>query len=549
MILKYFNSVFEASKLLKNEFYSGYLFLDNAFSQALPIYTHKIIIAMKWKLAFACMFLLIFSSVAGVNFVQHDSTFSTQNNLENVEKEILWLSEKHPPFKIEDIAYYAGVGIENGKRAIIFNNNGMVEKKYVPIRKNEEYDLLVICPEEFKKALQPLKVHKENHGIKTIIVGLDEIYSGEYFASQGRDDAEKIKYFIKNSVEEWGVKYVLLVGSIYKLPIRNAVYIWKSGYRIVRFVMPTDLYYADLYRYENGNIVFSSWDTNGNGVYGEDYGEGLGQDDIIDLYPDVYVGRIACENKRVVRNVVEKIIEYEDKAYGKEWFKRIILVGGDTFPGWGVVEGELMNELVAQLMNNFQPYRIWYSLGNLNAIEIEKALERGAGFLYYSGHGFPYGWATHAINGSDEEWVGRYFTPYIAALFNGHRLPVIFFDACLTAKLDFNSSDLREDGIPLQINATFPCFAWYFIRHPYGGAIATIGATRVAFTGVDASGPHWGAGYLAYKFFESYQETDILGEVFVNAQEKYLAKNPGDKWTIQEFILLGDPSLKIGGYE
>jgi len=120
--------------------------------------------------------------------------------------------------------------------------------------------------------------------------------------------------------------------------------------------------------------------------------------------------------------------------------------------------------------------------------------------------------------------------------------------ACLTAKLDFNSSDLREDGVPMPVNATFPCFAWSFVRHPYGGAIATVGATRVAFTGVDEEGPHWGAGLLAASFFEAYQETDILGEVFAGAQEAYANNAPGDTFTLQEFILLGDPTLKIGGY-
>ena len=461
-----------------------------------------------------------------------------------------WI-EKGPDIKIEIPPYHIGVGIKDGKRVLFLNlyteAEVKIEEGEEKIVKKDSYDFLIICPNEFIKPLQPLREHKESHGIKTIIVSLDDMYGGKYFETQGRDDAEKIKYFIKDAIEQWGIKYVLLVGDIKKLPTRYVMYAWRSGLKIHKEFLPTDLYYADIYRYENGKVVFSTWDTNNNGIYGERYNGIDNEEDIIDLYPDVYLGRLACENKRVVKHVVNKIIEYENNAYGKRWFKRLILVGGDTFPNWGVVEGEFMNELVAQLLNDFDAYRIWYSLGNLNTIEIQKALEMGAGFLYYSGHGFPYGWATHAINGSDEEWVGRYYTPYIAGLFNGKRLPIIFFDACLTAKLDFNSSDLRNDGIPIKFNATFPCFAWYFIRHPYGGAIATIGATRVAFTGVYEDGPHWGAGYLAYKFFESYKESDILGNVFVMAQEKYISK-VWDEWTIQEFILLGDPTLKIGGY-
>jgi len=145
--------------------------------------------------------------------------------------------------------------------------------------------------------------------------------------------------------------------------------------------------------------------------------------------------------------------------------------------------------------------------------------------------------------------VGSYFTPYIMALFNNPRLPVIFLDACSTAKLDFNTSDLEEEGIPVPFDAKFPCFAWYFIRQPTGGGIASIGSTRVAFTGVDESGPHWGAGYLAYQFFKAWEKTNVLGEMFVEMQMGYIAENPGDNWTMEEFILLGDPTLRIGGYE
>jgi len=461
------------------------------------------------------------------------STFSIER-----EESIGWLKNGYPDINIHK-PDYIGVGIVNGRIAIIYRGiaNEIFESASL-------YDFLIISPDAWLSELEVLKQHKESKGIKTIAVGLNEIYSGKYFASYGRDDAEKIKYFIKNAIEEWGIKYVMLVGDIYKMPIRNALHIWRDGTKLREFPVPTDLYYADIYRYEDGRIVFSSWDTNGNGKYGEEYEDGYTQGDIIDLYPDIYLGRIACENKLVLKNVINKIIKYESMTKDEEWFKKIVLVGGDTFPGWGILEGEVMNEIVAQIMNDFEPLKIQYSLGNLNPLEIQKALQKGCGFLYYSGHGFPYGWATH---GSSEEWIGRYFTPYILALFNGYKLPVIFFDACLTAKLDFNSSDLREDGVPVPFNASFPCFAWYFIRHPYGGAIATVGATRVAYTGVDEDGPHWGASYLAYKFFSAYRETHVLGEIFAKAQIEYVS-SMWDTWTIEEFILLGDPTLKIGGY-
>jgi len=77
----------------------------------------------------------------------------------------------------------------------------------------DTYDLLIITPAKFYDALPPFQQHKEQYGVKTIIVTLEDIYGSKYFPVQGRDDAEKVKYFIKNAYDEWGIKYVLLVAE------------------------------------------------------------------------------------------------------------------------------------------------------------------------------------------------------------------------------------------------------------------------------------------------------------------------------------------------
>ncbi|MCD6447898.1 MAG: hypothetical protein J7L58_02480, partial [Thermoplasmata archaeon] len=120
-----------------------------------------------------------------------------------------------------DIEIEKYAGLYNGERKIFLvihsNEGGKIWIRYElsekPLFTKDEYDLLIIAPSEWKDELQPLKEHKEQHGIKTIIVSLDEIYGGKYFAAEGRDDAEKIKYFIKNAIEEWGIEYVMLVGG------------------------------------------------------------------------------------------------------------------------------------------------------------------------------------------------------------------------------------------------------------------------------------------------------------------------------------------------
>ena len=73
-----------------------------------------------------------------------------------------------------------------------------------------DYDLLIICPNKFKRSLNSLANHKNSYNVSTRIVTLNEIYS---VTESGRDDAEKIKYYIKNAYDTSNISYVLLVGG------------------------------------------------------------------------------------------------------------------------------------------------------------------------------------------------------------------------------------------------------------------------------------------------------------------------------------------------
>jgi len=157
------------------------------------------------------------------------------------------------------------------------------------ISNSTEYDLVVITPSEFSASLQPLIDHKNGFGLMTTLMTTEEIYAGY----PGRDEAEQIKYFIKDALETLGADYVLFVGSIYKVPMRiSMVSLWHFEGDTL-----TDLYYSDIYDAED---QFSSWDTNNNDNFGED-------EDEVDLYPDVHIGRLACDSIEEVEVVVDKI--------------------------------------------------------------------------------------------------------------------------------------------------------------------------------------------------------------------------------------------------
>jgi len=202
-----------------------------------------------------------------------------------------------------------------------------------------EYDLVIIAPSKFQANIEPLIEHKNRYGLNTILKTTEEIYD-EY---EGVDQPEKIKYFIKDTLETLDTKYVLLVGGLKSkvyAKSRDNENVGQRGwylparYSNLDFGSPgylCDLYYADIYK-TGGE--FDDWDSNGNGIFAEWIEDESGQielKDVIDLYPDVAVGRLACRSTQEVDDVVNKIIKYETTTYGSDWFDSIIVISGDGF--------------------------------------------------------------------------------------------------------------------------------------------------------------------------------------------------------------------------
>ncbi len=429
-----------------------------------------------------------------------------------------------------------------------------VEKNILPGYAEEK--LLIISPSDFLEELKPLKDYKESIGIETILVNPEEIYNATYFPSTGRDEPEKIKYFIKNAIENWNIKYVLLVGNIDKLPVRYShILIRNSNLSFI-----TDLYYADIYNASGG---FSSWDTNNNNLFGEINKSIL--IDEVDLYPDIYIGRLLCNNSLEVKVLVDKIISYENEGFNQSWFKKLLVCGGDTSTGLlmslpelflcgGIaLEGEYKGEKVIDIMKGFTPIRLYASafIPPLNIHDAEKltvkninnAINSGVGFVLFSGHGDPKRWATYL----PFTYIllpppkGYYGLDDIKKLANKNKLPLMVIEGCSCG--DFS----KTTGCPTP-------FAWEFVKLETGGAIATIAATTSSVTHRGKMCIEDTSGYMITRIFEAYnQGYHTCGSLLAEAQTNYISNIiekgehilPFDYLTVEEYILFGDPSLKI----
>jgi len=401
----------------------------------------------------------------------------------------------------------------------------------------DNYQLVVIGPSDFSSQIAPLITHKIGRGVTSKFVSLTEIYGGTYFPATGRDNQEKIKYFIKNTIENWGTVYVLLLGGSSYVPTRiTHVYIDSEEPSPETFV--SDLYYADIY----DGAAFCSWDSNDNNIFGEYNWQG--QTDVVDLHPDVYLSRLACTTGSQVTACANKIIAYETTpGYQQSWFPNLVVVGGDSFEDDdNVDEGEYSNQKVEVVMTGFNPNELWVTNGKLTGYaptgvaNIKSAINDGCGFVDFSGHGNTNIWATHPHTDFGT-WVP---TPAmgirssdIQTLSNGNKLPIITVEACSTAKFASDSN----------------CFNWAFMYNSNGGAIGAFGATALGYGYIGSSVTQGLIGKIGLDTYKAYKldKSTTFGEMWANALERYITSgmDEGDYKTVEEWQPFGDPSLAI----
>ena len=478
------------------------------------------------------------------------------------------------------------------KNAITCYSDANIKVAYKPpesqVAFHDEYDMIIVAPSEFLEKLQPLVDHKNSHGISTILIENKDISDGTYFPVQGRDCAEKMKYFIKNAIENWGINYVLLVGGRFGgvfhekwwIPVRYS-HLNDGGEG--SFI--ADLYFADIYKYnDETGYTFDDWDSNENGVFAEWTQH---EKDILDMAPDVFLGRLPCRSDSEVEVMVSKIINYEENAYGSDWFNRMVVVGGDSAPGYKYYEGEEENKKALEYMQGFEATKLWTSDGSLSGVtDVVNAISGGCGFLFFDGHGNPSTWGTHPPD-DNETWITGLDNSDMAKLENGEKLPVTVVGGCHNGQFNVSPFNIIKGILEHGLKGYFfgppylfyhmewvpECWAWSMASKVNGGAIAIM-----AYTGLDwfAEGDYdndsipdctqYFSGYANTHFFKNYGQNNMttLGQAHTQTLVDYISEHPVDwemDWkdeesastlidckTVQEFVLMGDPSLQIGGY-
>jgi len=513
----------------------------------------------------------------------------------------LSIYESSEPYPSDWVSYHTGGGLYQGERST-FLVTRVYPVRYYPlddqlqfirtitvnisysepatpvIDDNSIYDLLIITPSNFHKHLEPLVDHKNKFGVRTKLISLDYVYDHIWY---GRDRAEKIKLFIKESIEKAGVKYVLLVGGLkgqtfrWNIPIRYSRVVPTEEQEWAEPFFISDLYYADIYDSLGG---FSSWDSNDDNIFSK-WNESFKEE--MDLYPDVYLGRLDCRSKREVKIMVDKIINYEkDRCAEEDWFNNLILVAGDSYNDTAHYnEGELISEEAIRLMPDFNPVRVYAREGeDINRETVNDAMNAGGGFAYFCGHGSINTWSTH-FPPDGKKWTKGYDCKDMLFLKNKYKLPIGVVGGCHNGQFDVSLryilKGIRDEGLRYFKQAPNPgsfwypklwfpnCWAWWLTSERGGGTIATIANTGLGTHGDGDIDNNTICdyleildGWLELNFLKLYgmDGKDILGENHGDSITGYLHRFLGDDTKmdvkmVQQWELFGDPSLKIGGYD
>jgi hypothetical protein len=219
--------------------------------------------------------------------------------------------------------------------------SGNVQQSDPLFREGAQCDYCIIAPNDpgILREIEPLATAKQEKGLKTQVVTVDSISASQ----TGRDLPEKIRNFLKAAYEQWGVTWVLLAGDYDRIPAR---FVSTSG---LTYLRDTCTFLSDIYY----SCLDGDWDCGADGVYGNDeswvsYHLECGYDEQgnyvcdsvepqlvgLDLWHDIYIGRLPVSSAEETRIIVNKIMDYSRTPRPAGDPSKVLFFGTQLHYGW-----------------------------------------------------------------------------------------------------------------------------------------------------------------------------------------------------------------------
>ena len=248
------------------------------------------------------------------------------------------------------------------------------------------YELLVITPQEWVSHFDEYVEFYLARGLRTHVTALEYILSN----FDGRDDAEKMREYIKQEYENEGIMMVLLGGDSNVVPWRA---LWCFAQEGTEDNLPADMYFV---------CLDGTWNDDNDDRWGE-----VGEDDLL---PELAIGRMPFNNETQFNNMMHKTLEYQanpvlgefqtvvlgaehlgDGYYGRYDLER--LIGGSSDYDYTTVGIPEEYDFVKYYES---PTMVWSGAGFRNTIN-----KNGGQYVHHVGHAntdYVAGWYVDGTN-------------------------------------------------------------------------------------------------------------------------------------------------------
>jgi len=424
-----------------------------------------------------------------------------------------------------DKSVYADMGVSNGiirvfpfdyKNSLLFAYKNIkifyTADNATPRKTDPLYNYLIICSSKYDTVFERLKNWKMKRGFKTKIYNTEYIFAN----SSGRDDAEKLRNFIKTEYESSGIEYLLLCGDRGTVPVRKLYFMeCGAGYYPDEDSIPADIYYTNL----EGDFDFDK-----DGTYGE-------MEDSCDLTPELCGGRILFDTIYYGPSpIVDRIISYEQTKETEHLqrgiFSGMVLWNPPYTPG-GEAKNIIINDIVPSW---FHIKKFYESEGHSGKSDILDSIDMGYGIFNHNGHGSFKGiWVDTMTSISRGDATG---------LTNGMKTGMFYSIGCWVGAFDRDNTTYSLHSIAENLQDS-----------PTGGFVSIYANSRY---GWGAPGyPGWGVSdVLDYKFFKLLFSLDNKEAGSLLNKLKLMIAPLSDepnlyRWHLYEINYFGDPSTYL----
>ena len=368
------------------------------------------------------------------------------------------------------------------------------------------HQMIIITNPNLVETVQTYVDWKNSQGVSTMLVETTEIYSNY----NGIDNPAKIKTFITDAYNTWAntttpLEYVILGGDDEVVPYRG---VYGSVDSTIDYGMPSDLYYA---------CLDGSWDDNGNGIYAD-------ESEIIDLTPEISVGRMPAETPAEFNHIFNKIISYEST---NNYADNVAVMYGENLNTdpmtWG---GDYKDEIKDRMPTDYLLKTRYQRDGNYSAGETIDAINDNATIMNHMGH-------------ANENTVCGLNASIVNSMLTNTQYGFLYTQGCYPAAFDSGTSG-GTDG-------TSESVAEHLVIAEHG-LHTFIGNTRYGWYypgSTDGASQFFDRSFFDAMFINNMRAIGESHNYSLLDNLNSALESSVMKWVYMELVIFGDPSLTV----